>query len=121
MSNTIYDSVGVDLRKAVAMLARGVSTRKIEDVRSLDALMACRLIPLNKIPGIRPIGIAEVLRRIIGKAVMMCVKNDLVDTNGNLQLCAGQKSGCEIAVHAAADLFERMKIMVYYKSMRRML
>ena len=55
--------------------------------------------------GIRPIGTGEVLRRIIGKAVMFTVRDDIISANGNLQLCAGQKSGCEIAIHAAVDLY----------------
>ena len=33
------------------------------------AYTSCRLIPLDKCPGVRPIGIGEVVRRIIGKAV----------------------------------------------------
>ena len=41
--------------------------------------MACRLIPLDKNPGLRPIGIGEVLRRIIGKAVSITLRKDLLD------------------------------------------
>ena len=32
--------------------------------------MPCRLIPLNKNPSVQPIGMCEVIRRIVGKAVM---------------------------------------------------
>ena len=64
------------------------------------------MIPLDKCPGLRPIGIGEVIRRIIGRAVMSCLNNDIIQANGNLQLCTGIRSGCEIAVHASADMFE---------------
>ena len=62
--------------------------------------MACRLIPLDKNPGIRPIGMGEVLRLIIGKSIIYILKPDIFDAAGNLQLCAGQKSGAEAAIHA---------------------
>ncbi|XP_057316854.1 uncharacterized protein LOC130657880 [Hydractinia symbiolongicarpus] len=77
-----------------------------ERVNSLECYTACRLIPLDKSPGVRPIGIGEVLRRIIGKSIMCLVKSDVIDAAGNLQLCAGQDSGCEAAVHAMKDIFE---------------
>ena len=48
----------------------------------------------------------EVLRRIIGKAVMSIIKPDIIESAGNLQLCAGQQSGCEAAVHAMSDIFD---------------
>ena len=36
--------------------------------------MACRLISLDKKPGLRPIDVGEVLRRVAVKAVMMLFK-----------------------------------------------
>ena len=54
--------------------ARGLSqldsellASEIVDLHSAEALVACRLIPLNKNPCVRPIGVGEVIRRIIGK------------------------------------------------------
>ncbi len=55
--------------------------------------------------GVRPIGIGEVLRRIIGKAVIAEIKPDLIESAGSLQLCAGQQLGCEAAAHAMAEIF----------------
>ena len=39
----------------------------------LLAFLACRLIPLDKNPGVRLTGVCEVIRRILGKAVMEVV------------------------------------------------
>ena len=41
------------------------------DPAGLTAFTACRLIALDKCPGVRPIGVGEVVRRIVGKAVYM--------------------------------------------------
>ena len=67
----------------------------------LSAFVACRLIPLDKQPGVRPIGIGEVPRRIIAKAVLNLVDLDVREACGALQVCAG----CEAAVHAVRQLF----------------
>ena len=66
----------------------------------MEALIACRLIPLDKNPGLRPIGVSEVLRRIDGKVIMKVVKDDVMTSVGSLQL------GCEAAIHAMHDIFE---------------
>ena len=69
--------------------------------------MASRLIPLDKVEGaVRPIGVGEVLRRILAKCVMNVAKEDVAHASGSLQLCAGQKSGSEAAVHAMHAIFE---------------
>ena len=54
----------------------------------IESLVACRLIPLSKDPGVRPIGISEVIQRIIKKDIVMSA------------------DGAEIAIRAATELFE---------------
>ena len=77
------------------------------DPMTIEPLVANRLIPLDKGEGaVRPIGVGEVLRRICGKCVMSVVKKDVVDASGSLQLCAGQKSRSEAAIHAMHTFFE---------------
>ena len=71
--------------------------------------MACRLIPLDKKPGLRPIDVGEVLRRIAGKAIMILFKNDITHAAGASQLSAGQDAGDEAVVHAMHDIFFRRK------------
>ena len=64
-------------------------------------------MPLKKEPsGIRPIGIGEVLRRIVGKAIIQEIRPDILESAGCLQLCAGQKAGCEAAAHAMRDIYD---------------
>ena len=66
-----------------------------------------RLIPIDKGEGaVQPIGAGEVIRRICGKCVMNIAKRDVVEASGSLQLCAGQKSGSEAAIHAMHRIFE---------------
>ena len=59
------------------MFARELCINEVQDPESLEALMACCLTPLDKNAGLRPIGIGETLRRILGKAVMSVLKEDV--------------------------------------------
>ena len=76
------------------------------DPSGLSAFVACRLISLNKCPGVRPIGIGETVRRIIGKAIASTITEDIQEAAGPLQVCAGHISGCEAAVHAMRQVYE---------------
>ena len=69
--------------------------------------MAGRLITLDKCLGVRPIGIGEVACRIICKAILTILNSDIhvLDAASPLQLCAGQDSGCEAAVHSIHHLY----------------
>ena len=89
LATKLYGADGHDLCVAIARLARKLCTEGVSDPESIAALMSCRLIPLDKNPGLRPIGIGEVLRRIIGKAVTRVHREDVQTAAGNLQVCAG--------------------------------
>ena len=78
-----YKAEGKRLREEIANLAKKVAS-KIIDPATLEALTSCRLVPLDKCPGIRPIGIGEVLRRLIGKAIGWVLKEDLTVSAGPL-------------------------------------
>ena len=94
-----------DLCKAIAYFTRKLCSERAPS-ESIEALLACRLIPLDKNPGIRPIGVGEILRRIIGKTVVAATKSDIVSSVGSLQVCAGHDAGCEALVHAMRSIYE---------------
>ena len=86
-------------------MARKIST-EVLDPSVLEPFVACRLIPLDKNPGVRPIGVGEVLRRIIGKCVGWVLKEDIQLAAGPLQTATGLQSGAEAAIHSMKTIFE---------------
>ena len=104
LSSRVYGDTGRDLRRAFANVIKKMCVDNISD-NSLEALMASRLVPLDKNPGLRPIGVGEVLRRIAGKIVMSITKEDVVRASSKAQMC-GRKAGSEAAIHAMKEMFE---------------
>ena len=64
-----------------------------KETKYLVAIRACRLIPLDKQQLVRPIGIDELQRGVIGKIVMKLIKKDIFKAKWSLQLWAGQETG----------------------------
>ena len=94
------------LAEQVALLARRLCTEKVTH-GFLQTYYACRLVPLMKEDnGIRPVGIGETLRRIVGKCVSRLLRKDIQDASGTLQTCAGMESGIEAAIHAMKSTYE---------------
>ena len=56
--------------------------------------------------GVRPVGIGETLRRIMGKTVARVLKEDIQLASGTLQTCAGLESGIEASIHAMRRTYE---------------
>lgn len=101
---TSFRTHSADLCDALASLAKRICTTYV-DPKGLEALVASRLIALDKCPGVRPIGIGEDICRIIGKAISITLKYDIQDAAGPVQLCASHDGGCEAAIHAMHQLF----------------
>ena len=93
-----FGNVGEEPQKSIAKMAEILCQGR--SANYLAAFLACRLIPLDKQPGVRPIGIGEVLGPVIGKIVMKLLRKDILKATGFLQLCAGQDAGSEAAIHA---------------------
>ena len=70
------------------------------DPCGLSPFTACRLIALDKDPGVRPISICETARRIVSKAILHVIRDDIQEVTGFIQLCAGQRTGIEAVIHA---------------------
>lgn len=71
-----FKKSGSDLCTAIATMNRRLCTEFV-DFLSIEAILANRLIPLDKGEGaVRPIGVGEVIRRIIAKCVMRVTKPD---------------------------------------------
>ena len=88
------------LCNAVAVLTKRLATEYV-DPRGLEALLANRGIAIDKGGGaLRPVGVGEMVRRIIGKAIMTVTGEKVQEAVGALQLCGGQPAGVEAAIHA---------------------
>ena len=101
----------LQLCQAIADLAKRLCAEEI-DPDCLVEYIACRLIPLDKgltkdnKPGVRPIGVGEVLRRLVGKLLIGVIKGDIVSAAGPLQTCSGLRAGIEAAIHAMRIAFQ---------------
>ena len=99
-----FKTVSVDLCESLARTARRLCSEYV-DPNGISALVACRLIALDKCPGVRPIGVGETARRVIGKAIATATGNGIQEAAGPLRVCAGHLSGCEVVVHAMHHVF----------------
>ena len=97
-----FSAAGISLREEIASLARSLLTKSYE-ASLLEPYIAARLIPRDKNPGIRPIGIGESLRRLIGKTITKYFNSDIKEAAGPLQTCAGHVAGAEAAIQK--DIF----------------
>ena len=103
-------SASVALCNSLAAVARCLCMDGV-DSTELMAFVACQLIPLDKKSGVQAIGIGDVPRRIIAKAVLYAIGDDIQLAAGALQTCAGHNVGSIAAIHAMKSIL----MMVIHK------
>ena len=102
---TAHRDTSTSLSSALALVAKRLVTEYV-DPEGLEALLANRGIAIDKCPGLRPVGVGEIVRRIIGKAVMEVTGQKVQESVGSLQLCAGQPVGVESAIHTMRNFLD---------------
>ena len=98
----LYTSFNQDsnyLCEALASVCKRICT-SLDDLKGLTASIACRLIALDKCLGVRPIGIGEVVRCILGKAILSTIESEIVEAASSMQVCARHQAGSEAAICA---------------------
>ena len=110
LCSNAYNKSPESLCTAIAGVTKLLCREEVNP-ETLDQLLASRLVPLDKDPGssvpaIRPIGIGEVLRRIMGKAVTQHLSGDIQHACGTLQTSTGIEAGVEATVHAMKKIFD---------------
>ena len=100
-----FKTEGKILREEIAVFTRNLLKKSYHPF-FLEAFTSCRLIPLDKNPGIRQMGVGEVLRRIVGKTVSGFLKEEIREAASPLHVCAGHNAGAEAAIHAMSQVFE---------------
>ena len=90
LASKSFKKSGTDLCAAIAAMTRRLCTEFID---SLEAILANRLNPKDNGEGaVLPIGVGEVIRRIMGKCVMHVTRPGVIDASGSLQFLYGTKT-----------------------------
>ena len=86
LASKSFKKSSANLCNAVAVLTRRLCTELV-DLATIEPVLANRLIPLDKGKGeVRPIGVGEVIGRVIAKCVTRVTKRDIIDASGSLQV-----------------------------------
>ena len=104
--NLTYKSSSINLCKTMSKLAIKIAS---EELNLLNFCNGFRLIALDKCPWFRPIGFGEILRAVIAGSIVKCFQRDLQLLRGNVQMCLGQKSDIEYAMHALQRRFHESR------------
>ena len=95
------------LRNSIAKFASWLSNENV-DWAAYRGLMMCREVALDKMPGVCPLGIGDILRRLTAKCVLEAAGPQATDACGADQLCAGLKLGCEGGIHGMSALWDEL-------------
>ena len=73
---TSFKTASTEFCDALAATARKLCSHYV-DPSGISAFVACHLIALDKCPGVRPIGVGETARRIIGRTIAKAISDDI--------------------------------------------
>ena len=63
-------------------------------------MMLVRLVGFDKIPGVRPLGIGDMIRHLVAKCCLAVMGQEATRACGTDQLCAGLEASIEGGIHS---------------------
>ena len=73
----------------------------------ISCLLSSRLVALDKGRNeLRPVGIGESIRRLLGKAIMSATRDGLQQACGAVQACSGMSGACEAAARSLQEMWD---------------
>ena len=105
---TKYGPTSRKLRMVIADLTNLCANTTLSDSEAplIAALLDSSLIALDKNPGVRPIGVGTIWRRLMAKTVLIAADPSIKLALEASQLC-GTKGGIEAAIHAVNGLWDK--------------
>ena len=92
LTSSSFCKTSSDLRKWIADFIKNLPSKKIKSANKLlEAFIACRLIPLNKNPGLTTIDIWEELPPIPGKMILNILNKGIMNAVGLLKFMQVKK------------------------------
>ena len=102
-SSTRFSSESEHLREELFHCSEWLAN-KTPPWAAIRVTMACHLVYLDKAPGVLPVIIGEIIRRLLTKCFLLVTVTTATDTYSNPKLCDGSVSGKEGAsVHATLE------------------
>ena len=80
--NSTFGNASDYLCHTKTLRARMLCSGGFLDLKSIAGLVACQLIHLNKIPGVKSIDVYEVLQRIFSKGILTVLESDILNVTG---------------------------------------
>jgi hypothetical protein len=100
-----FGKTSYKLREAVADFTRWMAN-ELPPWAAYRAMIASRCVALDKCPGVRPVGIGEIWRRLQAKCLLLAAGEEAKDACGIDQVCAGLEAGIEGSIHDINELWD---------------
>lgn len=107
----VFNKEAEQIVHEITNITNKLSAKQFER-KQAEPLVALRMVAIRKKDGnFRPVGISEILRRIITKVVAWEIKLDVKEVTGSRQ-CAGLPGACEAAIKGMDELYQQGKAVL---------
>ena len=93
------------LRKRIASMVEWLAN-EYSPWAAYRAMTWSKLVGLDKWPGVRPIGIGDIIRRLLCKVMLIVMGKEATRACGTDQLCSGLEAGIEGGIHHMRSLWD---------------